>query len=255
MLDAIKMYKNQNEDKGFPFMHLFNKLQGCKKWDTIRQTLNKEGVGEDGPADPAGVSTGCPICNNKDKSERNATPTLAAMYASLEKMISSFSTENKEAADRAVVVWKAILEKQDMKIEYERTKVEVAKMKAEAATMKGHQRSDATFVGQNVSRIQDLDGPIDEGVARDVPRAHRPRGSSGASCVSVHDSPGPSTFMTPPTPSTFMPPLPAPSMCMPPLVTVDPVATMELPPGLADDEDVVEVEVPMTLFVTPQATA
>jgi hypothetical protein len=77
----------------------------------------------------------------------------------------------------------------------------------------------------------------------------------GASCVSVHDSPGPSTFMTPPTPSTFMPPLPAPSMCMPPLVTVDPVATMELPPGLADDEDVVEVEVPMTLFVTPQATA
>jgi hypothetical protein len=36
---------------------------------------------------------------------------------------------------------------------------------------------------------------------------------------------------------------------MPPLATVDPVAAMELPPGLADDEDVVEVRPPMTPFI------
>jgi hypothetical protein len=44
--------------------------------------------------------------------------------------------ENKEAEDRAAVVWKAILDKQDMKIELERGKVEVAKMEAHAAAMK-----------------------------------------------------------------------------------------------------------------------
>jgi hypothetical protein len=53
---------------------------------------------------------------------------------------------------------------------------------------------------------------------------------------------------SPPTPSIFMSP-PAPSMFMLPLVAVDPVAAMELPPGLADDEDVVEVEPPMTPFI------
>jgi hypothetical protein len=31
--------------------------------------------------------------------------------------------------------------------------------------------------------------------------------------------------------------------------TVDPVAAMELPPGLADDEDVVEVEPSITPFI------
>jgi hypothetical protein len=46
----------------------------------------------------------------------------------------------------------------------------------------------------------------------------------------------------------FMTP-PAPSMLMPPPATVDSVAAMELPPGLADDEDVVEVEPSITPFI------
>ncbi|KAK1697187.1 hypothetical protein QYE76_013884 [Lolium multiflorum] len=115
-------------------MHCFNKLQGCKKWDDLRHTLNKDGV--EGPVDSAGASTRRPIGNKKAKTERNTAPALAAMNASLKKMITSFSMENKEAADRAAVVWNAILDKQDMKIELEREKVEAAKMEAHAAAMK-----------------------------------------------------------------------------------------------------------------------
>ncbi|KAK1669198.1 hypothetical protein QYE76_057357 [Lolium multiflorum] len=103
------MYKNQHEDKDFPFMHCYNKLQGCNKWDDLLHTLMKDG--EDVPIDPAGASTGRSIGNKKAKAERNAVPVLAAMDASIEKMITSFSMENKEAADRAAVVWKAILDK------------------------------------------------------------------------------------------------------------------------------------------------
>jgi hypothetical protein len=61
MIDALKMYKSQNEDKDFLFMHCFKKLEGCKKWDDIRLTLNKDGIGEDGPVDPVGASTGLPL--------------------------------------------------------------------------------------------------------------------------------------------------------------------------------------------------
>ncbi|KAK1611597.1 hypothetical protein QYE76_035270 [Lolium multiflorum] len=60
--------------------------------------------------------------------------------------------------------------------------------------------------------------------------------------------PAPSTFMSPQAPSTFMSP-PAPSMFMPPPTTVDPLAAMELPPGLAADEQIVEVEPPVTSFI------
>ncbi|KAK1631210.1 hypothetical protein QYE76_005525 [Lolium multiflorum] len=128
------MYKHQHEDKDLPFMHCFNKLQGCKKWDDVRHTLNKNG--KDGPVDPAGTSTGRPIGNKKAKAERNAVRHWPPWTPPIEKMISSFSMENKEAADRAAVVWKAILDKQDMKIELEREKVEAAKMEAHAAAMK-----------------------------------------------------------------------------------------------------------------------
>jgi hypothetical protein len=36
---------------------------------------------------------------------------------------------------------------------------------------------------------------------------------------------------------------------MPPPATVDPIAAMELPPGLPNNEDAVEVEPPMTPFI------
>jgi hypothetical protein len=58
----------------------------------------------------------------------------------------------------------------------------------------------------------------------------------------------PSTFMPSSAPSTFMSP-PAPSTFMSFPATVDPVAAMELPPGLADGEEVVEVESPLTPFI------
>ncbi|KAK1617892.1 hypothetical protein QYE76_023409 [Lolium multiflorum] len=134
MLQTLEMYKHQHEDKDFPFMHCYKKLQSCKKWDDLLHTLLKDG--EDGPVDLASASTGHPIGNKKAKAERNAAPVLEAMDASIEKMITSFLVENKEAADRAAVVWKEILDKQDMKIELDRERVEAAKMEAHAAAMK-----------------------------------------------------------------------------------------------------------------------
>ena len=85
-------------------MHCFKKLEGCKKWDAVRFTLNKDGAGEDGPVEAAAASTGRPIGNKKAKAERNAAPGLAAMDASFENMMSTFSMENKEVADRSAAM-------------------------------------------------------------------------------------------------------------------------------------------------------
>ena len=130
------MYKSQNGGKDFTFMHCFKKLEGCKKWDAIRLTLNKDCVGEDGPVTAATASVGRPIGNKKAKAERNAVPGLAAMDASFDKMMSSFSTENKAAADRQAAIWSAILQKQDQKMALEKERVEAAKMEAAATTIK-----------------------------------------------------------------------------------------------------------------------
>jgi hypothetical protein len=210
------MYKSKNEDKDFIFMHCFNKLQGCKKWDDLHHTLHKDEV--EGPVDPVGASTRRPIGKKKAKAERNAAPVLAAMDPSLEKMTTSFSVENKEATDRAAVVWKAILDKQDMKIELEREKVEVAKMEAHIATMKATNKVTQLLLAKmsQESKISMADMEKMDPLVRAL-----------------------STFMALSTPSTFMPPP----------TTVDPIAAMELPLGLDDDEEVVEVEPPLTPFI------
>ncbi|KAK1590122.1 hypothetical protein QYE76_037428 [Lolium multiflorum] len=142
-------------------------------------------------------------------------------------MITSFSVENKEAADRAAVVWKAILDKQDAKIELERERVEAAKMEAHAAAMKATneatQLSLAKMSQESKILMADMEkmGPL----ARAWHEMYRERISQEvmAARAASASPPAPSTFMSTPTPSPFMSPrhrhrscLPAPSMFMPP---------------------------------------
>jgi hypothetical protein len=49
LLDALNLYKAENEGKDFNMMHCFRKLEGCKKWDRVRLTLNEDKTGEEGP--------------------------------------------------------------------------------------------------------------------------------------------------------------------------------------------------------------
>ncbi|KAK1696857.1 hypothetical protein QYE76_013554 [Lolium multiflorum] len=229
-------------------MHCYNKLQGCKKWDDLLHTLLKDG--EDGPVDPAGASTGRPIGNKKAKTDRNAAPVLAAMDASIEKMITSFSVENKEAADRAAVVWKAILDKQDMKIELKRGRVEAAKMEVHAAAIKATNEATQLSLAKmsQESKILMADMKKIDPLVRAWHEMYRERiGQEVMAARAASASPPTlSMFMSTPAPSAFMSP-PAPSTFMPPPATVDPVAATELPPTV--DEEVVEVAPPVTSFM------
>ncbi|KAK1650968.1 hypothetical protein QYE76_068773 [Lolium multiflorum] len=195
--------------------------------------------GEDGPVDPSGASTGRPIGNKKAKAERNAVPVLAAMDTSIEKMITLFSVENKETADRAAVVWKAILDKQDMKIELDMEKVEAAKMEAHVAAMKATNEATQLSLAKisQESKILMADMEKMDPLARAWHEMYRKR--IGQEVMAVR-----AASASPPVPSKFMSPS-APSTFMPPLATVDLVAAMEL----AADEEVVEVEPPVTSFI------
>ncbi|KAK1607987.1 hypothetical protein QYE76_031660 [Lolium multiflorum] len=164
-------------------------------------------------------------------------------------MITSFSVENKEATDRAVVVWKAILDKQDMKIELERKKVEAANMEAHAAAMKATNEATRLSLAKmsQESKILMADMEKMDPLARAWHEMYRERIGQEvmAARAASTSSPAPSTFMSPPAPSTFI----SPPTFMPLPATMDPVAATELPPGLAADEEAVEVEPPVTSFI------
>jgi hypothetical protein len=59
LYNALKAYKEQNDDNDFTFMHCFKNLEGCMKWDEVRLTLKEAGDGE-GPKPPTVASAGCP---------------------------------------------------------------------------------------------------------------------------------------------------------------------------------------------------
>ncbi|KAK1663390.1 hypothetical protein QYE76_051549 [Lolium multiflorum] len=159
-------------------------------------------------------------------------------------MITSFSMENKEAADRAAVVWKAILDKQDMKIELEREKVEAAKMETHAAAMKATNEATQLSLAKmsQKSKILMADMEKMDLLARAWNEMYRER--IGQEVLAAR-----AASASPPAPSTVMSPL-APSTFMHFPETVDPVAQTKLPPGLVDDEDeAVKVELLMTPFI------
>ncbi|KAK1664316.1 hypothetical protein QYE76_052475 [Lolium multiflorum] len=172
------------------------------------------------------------------------------MDASIEKMITSFSVENKEAANRATVVWKAILDKQHMKIELERERTEAAEMEAHATAMKATNKATQLSLAKmsQESKILMTDMEKMDPLARAWHEMYRERiGQEVMATRAASASPvAPSTFMSIPAPSMFMSP-PAPSTFMPPPATVDLVAATELPS--AADEEVVKVELPMTSFM------
>ena len=235
MFDALALYKSENGDKDFLFMHCFKKLEGCKKWDAIRLTINgKDGVREDGPVTPAAVSSGRPIGNKKAKVGRNGVPALAAINASIEKMVSSFSIENKEAADTGAAMWKAMLDKQYVKIGLERDKVKVVKMEAQVGVMKSMneatQLSLAKMTQESKILMEDMESM--DPLARGWHEMYRERIGKEVLAAQAAAAASMTTSAT----------------SMPPPASVERVPAMEVLPATAE-EDVVEVQPPMTPFL------
>jgi hypothetical protein len=124
LLDALELYKTENEDKDFTLMHCFKKLEGCKKWDRVRRTLNdgKTG-GEEGPLPFLAASVGRPIGNKKAKAERNAGSSIAEIDVSINMFVDSMNANTKELHERSETRWKQIREAQREKLVLERERV------------------------------------------------------------------------------------------------------------------------------------
>jgi hypothetical protein len=128
--------------------------------------------------------------------------------------------------------------------------MEAAKMEAHAAAMKATNGATHLSLAKMTqeSKILMADMAKMDPLARAWHEMHRERigqevlaarGASASMIAEVLAARGASASMIASAPSTFMPPS-APSTFMPPSAPVEPVPTMEVPPVLADDEDVVE---------------
>jgi hypothetical protein len=101
LLDALNLYKLKNEGKDFIMMYCFQKLEGCKKWDRVRLTLNEGKTGEEGPISVAPAAAGRPTETKKAMAERNADSSGGGFDVSVNLFVDSINTNSKELYDRS----------------------------------------------------------------------------------------------------------------------------------------------------------
>jgi hypothetical protein len=135
------MYKIDNEDKYFAFVHYFNKREGWKKWDAVWPTINngKSGVDGDGPLASSAISTSRPADNKKAKAGRNGVSSLARIHASIEKMTTPFSSLNNKRGMKGLKEYYVEGHVREARCEVmarERNKVEATKFESQDGMIK-----------------------------------------------------------------------------------------------------------------------
>jgi hypothetical protein len=161
LLDALKMYKAENEGKEFNMMHCFQKLQGCNKWDRVRRTLNEGRTGEEGPIPMAPSTAGLPTGTKKAKVDRNAGSSGGCFEAGSGLFVDSMNANSKEIYDRSDARWKEIKETQKEKLVLETERVLAAKIDAEATLIKAKNDAKSFELTKMVEEAKILSMPLE----------------------------------------------------------------------------------------------
>jgi hypothetical protein len=114
------------------------------------------GVDGDGLYPSSAALTDRPIDNKKVKAERNGASSLARIDASIDKMMASFSSTNKESDERSDAMWKAMLAKQDVKLGLEKEKVEATKLEAQTGMIKATNEASHVALAKMMEEAKNL---------------------------------------------------------------------------------------------------
>jgi hypothetical protein len=138
------MYRDDNEDVEFKFIHVFKRIEKCDKWAMVRASFGKEKDVAFNPTAPLpAAGQGRPeMGNKKAKQAREDAPAMERLQSSIEKCITGVATnyaarEEKEAAREVKfdARWDKMFEKQEVKIDLLKTNVAAIKKKEDLALL------------------------------------------------------------------------------------------------------------------------
>jgi hypothetical protein len=138
-----------------------SKLEGSKKWDRVRLTLNDGNTSEEGPLPAALATAGRPISTKKAKAERNVGSSITGFDVSINIFVDSMNASTKELYDRSDARWKEIKEAQREKLALARERVQAAKLEVEATLIKA----------KNVAKSFELTKMVEEANILSMPLA------------------------------------------------------------------------------------
>ncbi|KAE8795579.1 putative methionyl-tRNA synthetase [Hordeum vulgare] len=87
MAQMFSMYRQDNEDQEFRFLHVFSKIESCKKWRDVWLALAKAKETYNLDVPPSAAIEGRLDGNRRANTERDATPTAERLQSLIEKCI------------------------------------------------------------------------------------------------------------------------------------------------------------------------
>jgi hypothetical protein len=144
MLKLFKMYREDNEDVKFKFIHVFKMIEKCNKWAVVRASLGKgKYIDFDHTTPLPTVGQGLPeMGNKKAKQAREDVPKMERLQSSIDRCIAGLETNNEAREEKEAVRkvkfdawWAMMFEKQEVKIGLLKTNVATIKRREDLALL------------------------------------------------------------------------------------------------------------------------
>lgn len=128
MVRMFNMFCQDNNYFEFKFLHVFSRLEMCKKWTECRLALAKAKDGVYNPGVPVTATTdGRTDGNKKAKAEKDATPATERLKSAIEQCIADARSHAAIREEKSEARWSELLTKQDVKLDLLRTNVAAKK--------------------------------------------------------------------------------------------------------------------------------
>ncbi|KAE8773893.1 putative methionyl-tRNA synthetase [Hordeum vulgare] len=109
MVRMFAVYRVDNEDQEFKFLHMFSTIESCKKWREVRLALDKakETYNLDVPI-PTAVE-GRPHGTKKARVVRDVAPAAERLQASIEQCIADVKSSTVRREEKSDVRWSVLM--------------------------------------------------------------------------------------------------------------------------------------------------
>ena len=127
------MYRRDNLDADFKFLHVYKRIHKCEKWAEVRRTLDKAKETYKPDATTPGASEGRPDGHKLVKKGKNADAATARVQESIEHCLADAQARAVLREEKTEARWSALMKNNAIKLDLLRTNVAAKKRNTDMA--------------------------------------------------------------------------------------------------------------------------
>ncbi|XP_044432968.1 uncharacterized protein [Triticum aestivum] len=147
------MFRDDNSDADFKYLHVFKRIDKCEKWAAVRRTLAKAKETYKPDAPTAGATDGRPDDNKGVKKAKYAETAVVRVQESIEHCIADAKTRAAEREEKTEARWAVLMTNSAVKLDLLRANA-AAKLKAQDAKKRNN---DLAFLMGGADMLQSGD--------------------------------------------------------------------------------------------------